>query len=350
MPLGGFGLLSLFYIFLGVRFLLQFVPRRKEIFDANFTPYDRSMLGQAAFFILLPVSVALHELGHAIAIWAMGGEVLGYGFYFFSGYVSYDPRGFSDVQQTLIAFAGTFVNLVLIVIALAVVFFKRPPLRPPYNELLLQFVFISGINALIFYPLMDLVLDISGDWSQMYRSGVPWLTAIIVIVQVAFIAAGWWGMHNEGMRNRIAVLTGLPEGSSLRMSLGGERQAARPNRTDLANLTGNDKIVASAVSRVAAGWSPRANLRVDRGQGSSVSSMMWQSNDADRTVAVVVRPNGEAAVVGNVHSRSDPGAPANQGLIRSWPSVPSEDDLTLAIRIAAEQVDTWPLTPQPTRA
>ena len=54
MPLGGFGLLSLFYVFIGIRFLMQFIPRRKAIFDDNFTPYDRSMLGQAAFFILLP--------------------------------------------------------------------------------------------------------------------------------------------------------------------------------------------------------------------------------------------------------------------------------------------------------
>ncbi|MEZ4529682.1 MAG: hypothetical protein R2855_01520 [Thermomicrobiales bacterium] len=93
------------------------------------------------------------------------------------------------MQQTLIAFAGTFVNLVLIVIALAVVFLK-PPLRP-WNELLLQFVFISGINALVFYPAMDLLLNISGDWSQMYPGRRSWLTAIIVIVQVAFIAVGW---------------------------------------------------------------------------------------------------------------------------------------------------------------
>ena len=212
MPLGGFGLLSLFYVFIGVRFLFQFIPRRKAIFDNNFTPYDRSMLGQAAFFILLPISVALHELGHAIAIWAMGGKVLDFGFYFFSGYVSYDPRDFSAVQQTLIAFAGTFVNLVLIVIALAVVFLKRPPLRAPWNELLLQFVFISGINALVFYPAMDLLLNISGDWSQMYRSGVPWLTAVIVIIQVGFIAVGWWGMKNPGVQARIATLTGLARG------------------------------------------------------------------------------------------------------------------------------------------
>lgn len=352
MPLGGFGLLSFFYLFLGVRFLFQFIPRRKQIFDNNFTQYDRSMLGQAAFFVLLPVSVALHELGHAVAIWAMGGQVLDFGFYFFSGYVSYDPRGFSDVQRTLIAFAGTFVNLLLIVIALAVVFLKRPPLRAPWNELLLQFVFISGINALIFYPAMDLALGISGDWSQMYQSGVPWLTAIIVVVQVAFVAIGWWGMHNEGMRNRIAKLTGLPAGSSMRMAFGsGSNQSGGQSaKLDPAKLTGNDKTVAGAVNRVAAGWPVKTTTRFDQGQGNSVSSLIWQSNDADRTVAVIVRPNGETAIVGNVFSRRDPGAPANQGMLRSWPTTPSEDELTMAVRIAAEQVDRWATTPQATRS
>ncbi|MCA9858796.1 MAG: hypothetical protein KC438_03700 [Thermomicrobiales bacterium] len=343
MPLGGFGLISLFYLFLGVRFLFQFIPRRKQIFDSNFTPYDRSMLGQAAFFLLLPISVALHELGHAVAIWLMGGKVLDFGFFFFSGYVSYDPRGFSAVQQTLVAFAGTFVNLVLIVVAVAVVFLKRPPLRAPWNELLLQFVFISGINTLVFYPAIDLLLDISGDWSQMYQSGIPWLTAVIVVIQVGFIAAGVWGMRNPGMRDRIAKLTGLPSGSSLRMSLGAyqNQQASSTTRIAPAQLTGNDKIVANAVERVAAGWTHRATTRTDRGSGGTVASLIWQSGEATRTIAVVLRQSGETALVGNVHSLQDPAAPANQKLIRSWPALPSEDDLTMAIRIAAERVDTW---------
>lgn len=348
MPLGGFGFLSLFYLFLGVRFLLQFIPRRKEIFDNNFTASDRSMTGQAAFFVLLPLSVALHELGHAIAIWAMGGKVLDFGFYFFSGYVSYDPRGFSDVQRTLIAFAGTFVNLILIVLTLAVVFLKKPPLRAPWNELLLQFVFISGINALLFYPAMDVLSGMSGDWTQMYQSGVPWLTGIIVAVQVGFLAAGWWAWKNPRIRTRIAALTGQPAGANMRIGFGGGGQA-QPARVDPAILTGDEKTAGSAVNRVAAGWSPKPTVRIDRGQGNSVTSMIWQSNDADRTVAVVVRPNGEAAIVGNVHSRRDPGAAANQGLVRSYPAVPAEDDLTMAVRVAAEQVDTWAASPQPAR-
>lgn len=350
MPLGAFGLLSIFYIFLGVRFLLQFFPRRKAIFDDNFTSYDRSMLGQAAFFILLPISVLLHELGHAIAIWSMGGQVLGYGFYFFSGYVSYDPSDFSAVQQTIVAFAGTFVNLLLIVLALAVVFLKRPPLRAPWNELLLQFVFISGINALIFYPAMDFLTGMSGDWTQMYQSGVPWLTAIIVAIQIAFIAAGWWGLHNPHIRDLIAERTGLPKGSQMRLMFGGGdggQGASKPAPLDPAALSGNDQVIAQAMTRVAAGWSPKPSLRLDHGQGSTVGSLIWQSSSVIRTVAVLVRPSGEAAIVGTAQSQLDPSTPANQRMLQNWPSLPGEDELTIAVRIAAEQVETWPATRTP---
>ena len=103
--------------------------------------------------------------------------------------------------------------------------------------------------------------------------------------------------------------------------------------------------MSSAVGRVAAGWPKKTDTRIDRGQGSSLSSMNWQSNDANRTVAVVVRPSGETAIVGNVHAARDPGAPPNQGMLRSWPAIPNEDDLTLAMRIAAEQVETWSAVP-----
>ena len=76
MPLRGFGLISLFYVAIGIRFLFQFLPQRVAILDDDFTPYDRSMVSQAAFFIMLPISVLLHEAGHAVAILMFGGEIV----------------------------------------------------------------------------------------------------------------------------------------------------------------------------------------------------------------------------------------------------------------------------------
>ena len=68
MDFGPFALLSLMYVVIGVRVIAQLVQRGKKVWDHTFTPEDRALVNQAAFFILIPISVALHELGHAIAV------------------------------------------------------------------------------------------------------------------------------------------------------------------------------------------------------------------------------------------------------------------------------------------
>ena len=98
-----------------------------------------------------------------------GGQVLDWGFYGFAGYVAFDPREFTDAQQIVIAAAGTAVNLLLAGIAVALVFLKRPPFRAAINELLITFTWISLLNALVVYPLLDFVSGLEGDWTQMYR-------------------------------------------------------------------------------------------------------------------------------------------------------------------------------------
>src|SRR5918998_1093722 len=136
MSLGPFALISLFYVILGVRLIYQLARNFRQTFDRNFTHQDRMLVDQAAFFVLLPIAVALHELGHAIMIQLYGGEVLDWGFYGFAGYVAFDPRDFTDAQQIVIAAAGTAVNLLLAGIAVALVFLKRPPFRAAINQTL----------------------------------------------------------------------------------------------------------------------------------------------------------------------------------------------------------------------
>src|SRR3954467_2147965 len=168
MDLGPFALLSVFYIILGIRLVYQLARNFRQTFDRNFTPQDRLLVDQAAFFILLPISVALHECGHAIAIRLFGGDILGWGFYGFAGYVEFDPSQFTAAQRIIIASAGIQVNLLLAALAVGAVFLKRPPFRAAINELLIQFVWISLLNALVLYPVLDFVAGMEGDWSQMY--------------------------------------------------------------------------------------------------------------------------------------------------------------------------------------
>ena len=208
MSFGPFALISLFYVVLGVRVIYQLARNFRQTFDRNFTHEDRMLVDQAAFFVLLPISVALHELGHAIVVRLYGGEVLDWGFYGFAGYVAFDPRDFTDAQQIVIAAAGTAVNLLLAGIAVALVFLKRPPFRAAINQLLIQFTWISLLNALVVYPLLDIVSGLNGDWTQMYGGGVPALSFVILIIHVTVLAALFWAWKSPAMQARLARLTG----------------------------------------------------------------------------------------------------------------------------------------------
>ena len=52
-------LISLFYVVVGFKVVRQFWNERREIFDDRYTPHERDLINQAAFFLLIPVSVAL---------------------------------------------------------------------------------------------------------------------------------------------------------------------------------------------------------------------------------------------------------------------------------------------------
>lgn len=358
MPLGGMALISLFYAFAGVRFLWSFWPVRKDVFDANLTERERSQIAQVAFFVLLPISVALHELGHAIAIWLMGGEVLGFGYYFFAGYVEYDPSSFTDAQMVIIAFAGTFVNLLLIAIALLVVFRKSPPLLAAWNELLLEFVFISGINALVFYPLLDLATGMGGDWSQMYRGGVPVLTGIIIAIQAGCLALAYWASKSHAVSTKLADLTGYPPGVE-RPLVGKPRVTGTPvpaaaignlpssapagmNARTTMPATPDEAAVQAAMERVASGWPVPVRGQVTPGPNGQVTSLAWVAGGLHRAVGVNPNPDGSWSLVGVARPASGPDGGRTEAL-QTWLPLPGENELTFAIRLGMEQVDRWVL-------
>jgi hypothetical protein len=346
VPLGGFGFISLFYAVLGVRFAMQFWPARNAIFDDQITDHDRSMIAQAAFFFLLPVSVLLHELGHAAAIWLFGGEVVDYGFYFFAGFVSYDPTDFSDVQQMLVAFAGTLMNIVLIVLAMGVVLFKNPPLRPAYNELLLQFSVISGLNAFIVYPALDYLSGLSGDWTQMYDGGVPWLTAVIVAIQGGIIALGLWITRNPSMRARLAAKTGVrrPEDRGL-LSWNAASRRPQAGPPDASQLNDVETRLSSAASRVVSGWSTPVTGKLIRVADGSTLTLQWQSHGASRIVMLRGDSQQRVAIIGGAISGNGANQPASTR--QTWPRLPSENELTMALRLAMEEIDREPVQSPP---
>lgn len=332
MSFGAFSLISLVYVFIGIRIITQLVRNWRATWDHNFTQTDRQLVDQAAFFVLIPVSVVLHELGHAVAVWGFGKEVVDFGFYGFAGYVAYQPFGLSEIQQTIISAAGSLVNLLLCLIALAVVLLWKPPMRAAFNELLIQFVFISGLNAFILYPLLDVLSGLNGDWLQMYDSGVPWLTAVIIACQAAVIGLGYWLFTNEGMKAKFARLTGVPPGYE-RGLLGG----IKPGAVKPMSFTPAERTLHQAAERVAGGWPSRVTTSTQRFPTGSAVILQWHEGSRPFAVAARSFQTGITELV-QLPLQSSPGPNPNPRLMHRWQAVPTTDDLTLALRVAMESV------------
>ena len=334
MDFGTIGLISLFYGVLAIRCVWQLAHHWRETFDDNFTPQDRSLVAQAAFFVLVPISVALHELGHAVAIKAMGGDILGFGYFAFAGYVAFDPSQFDAVQRVLIAFAGTAVNILLAALATGAVFFRKPPMRAAVNELLLQFSFISLLNALIIYPLLDVTSGMEGDWSQMYGGGVPWLAAVILAIQVGTLGLMLWMWKNPGMQARVAALTGRGTAPAARAVATG-RAASGDRATP---LSGPQQVVAEAAERVVSGWPARVEARLQARPDGTLLSLTWSSGGAARTLLAVVGDH-DAQYRGVANWQG--GAPPDSRPLGRSAGPPDADRLTLDLRTRMEAVEAW---------
>lgn len=332
MGLGPFAIISLIYAVIGIRSVARLINSWERVWDRKFTLKDRQLVDEAAFFVLVPVSVALHELGHAVAIWSYGGEVEEFGFYGFAGYVAFFPFGFSELQLTLISAAGSIINLVLCGIALGLVFLRRRAFRAAINELLVQFAVVSGANAFILYPLLDLASNMNGDWRQMYSSEIPWLTGIIVAVQVGVIAFGYWLFSSPGIKARLAQLTDVPAGME-RGLLGG----VRPGTIDVQTLSPQERVLREAVERVQSGWTSKVETGLQRFNGGTAMTVAWQRDGRTHAMAVRTFANDRTDVVA-LNTNPDV-QNAHPHLIHAWPALPSTDELTLALRLAMESVE-----------
>lgn len=357
MGFGPFALISLFYVVLGLRVVAQLARSWRQTFDRRFTPEDRGLVDQAAFFLLVPVSVALHELGHAVAVWAYGGRVESWGYYGFAGFVGYDPRGFTPDQQVVVAAAGTVVNLLLAAGALALVFGRRPPLRAAFNELLTQFVVVSLLNALVVYPLLDLSSGLNGDWRQMYFGGAPALSLAILVVHLGVLGALFWAWRSPAVKARLAALTGAASGAR-RLRLGGREGRGAPSSPPRIGSPNQgpggpnadvpaspiDAAFEEAAARVADGWTHPVSATLQPRPGGTALALEWRDGDLRRAV-VAWSPAAAGPILLSGLVAPD-GFPPDRRPLATLPPPADPDRLTLALRLGMETVAGWTWTAQ----
>jgi len=353
---GTFAIISLIYCVIGVRVLYQVVKAWPSLWDRTFTANDRLLIGQASFFLLVPISVALHELGHAVSVWSFGGTVTGFGFYVFAGYVSYNAA-FDASQQIVVAAAGTAVNIVLCGAAVAAALLRRPPFRAPINELLIQFALISGVNALIVYPLLDFSSGLNGDFRQMYSFDDPVASTVVLIVQVAAIAFGIWAFRSTAFRGRVDRATGRPPRAG-----GGNRATVQRRPVDLQfaqppspfpeqSLLGRTAArFKDAGDRLTAGWPVPLQTgviplttRAGAPPAGVALLLRWQSpNDQVRRQLMVQSLDGTGLrVIGQAGEQAPGASSARTSYLIDQPALDPDDDLVMKLRLAMEEVESW---------
>lgn len=325
----GVGILG---IIVGLAFLAvtyDAIANRRTLFSEPVTAPKRQRLLRLAVFGLLPVSIVLHELGHAIAIWSVGREVVDFGFAFIYGFVSYNAFGLSALQQAWIAVAGTMMNVLLGIICLGIFWFR--PQRPAVNYLLFIFTVIQGANALIFYPILDFAGGIVGDWSTIYSTETPIFSAFTGVLHVGILGGAALTWKSPRFQRLYAERTGQ----------------MRVHRDPPARRSELAVTLARAASDAIDNWRHRVELVTDAQAGGLQLILRWESRGYFRRLLVHATPLDGPDPHVELHAAiraMDPGLPPYERPIMRINGRPNAPDLALRIRTALDLVESWDAT------
>lgn len=323
--LGSFAIISLLLAIVSIRTLYQTIRDRKQLFDHRFTTSDRQHMSTVAFFLLIPISVLLHEAGHAVAVWAFGGEVLTFGFFLFFGFVEH--QGFYTANDLFwIALSGNAVSIVLGLGALAYVFSR--PKRAAVNYLLIMFGLISLLVSLVFYPMTDMLSGLHGDWSQIYTWDTTELSIGMGVIHAVILLGLVIGWRTSRVRLRYAELTDLrPE------------EVRKVGRSDL------ESELHQAAMAAAEQFHGLAAVESNSSSREVVSvRIVWTSNGYHRTLVVAGVLSGQSRIelLGAVRVLNGSNDAGQQPVMRIR-GLPGPDETTPRILRALQTVDTWTL-------
>lgn len=186
---------------LGTLFLL--LRRWRPFWDDDFTGEDRRLATQSAVFVLPPLVVLLHELGHLVAARLVGGHVLGFHYGLIEGAVSV-AGGLSDARFWWVALAGNLAGG-LSAMGMAVVGARAVRLPRALRHLLLLGGMLEVGFHLVIYPLLSLTGRF-GDWVVIYDFGrTPALSAATAVAHAIALFVTWQWWRSVGRRQLFSV-------------------------------------------------------------------------------------------------------------------------------------------------
>lgn len=183
---GMFDIISVLYASVTVVALWQLIKNWHSFWDDFVSPRDWHLAAMLAVFVFIPIGVFLHELGHAAAIWMLGGTVGDFEWRVFWGYVV--PLGsFTAVEYWWIALSGNLVSIFLGL--LAILGFARLN-KPILRVVLLFFAQFQLIFALLIYPVFSFT-GFSGDWVRIYDFSVTPYAQITLVLHILLLYVVW---------------------------------------------------------------------------------------------------------------------------------------------------------------
>jgi tetratricopeptide (TPR) repeat protein len=181
-----FDLISLLYLLRSAAVILRLGRNWRAFWDADLTPADRRLANEAAFYIFIPLGVFLHEAGHALATWQVGGRVVEFQWRVFWGYII--PAGsFTPLEDWWIALSGNLVSIALGLLPLVLLLVVRTGI---WAELLEAFARQQLLYALIWYPAFTLIGF--GDWVTIYNFGISPYAQLMLAAHLGLLAGLWW--------------------------------------------------------------------------------------------------------------------------------------------------------------
>lgn len=169
--------------------LVMIVRRWRRFWDDDFTGEERRLATQAAVFVVPPVVVLIHELGHLVTARLLGGRVLGFHYGLIEGSVTV-AGDLSPAAYWGVALAGNVAGG-LLGLAMAVLGTRGTRLRRPLRHLLILGGLLEVGFHLVLYPLLSLSAG-SGDWRVIYDFGAtPAWSAVTAVVHAAALVTTW---------------------------------------------------------------------------------------------------------------------------------------------------------------
>ncbi len=169
---------------LGAGFTLyQLSKSWRTFWNDELSAQDRQLAVGVAFFMLVPVGVLLHELGHMVAAWTTNSQVLGLHYFVYWGYVEYIPATNSPLLEWYVSLAGNFVSYALGIICLAAAIYATR-LKEVVRVMLAQLGVLEMAQTLVLYPLISIDPAFDGDWDTIYSFRAPFASGLTLAVHI----------------------------------------------------------------------------------------------------------------------------------------------------------------------